>query len=425
MKFKEIEYYQNENLNYDVKIYFYNDLKKCQYNLEQQNIYIDNEKSIHVNFEKGVLNDISLEGTITLDFTNVVGEELEDFIIDKIYGMYSYGDNKNTKIDIIFKNKIDIKYINHSVKSKIIINNLVLSPSNILNPESYKKIVKQLFSDSNVNVKDFSKEEIKSDFPGIDAVSRGSQYNGEMIVLEYNKKAKYSVALVGKGITFDTGGFNIKTGNQNYSKVDMTGSATLVGLMYLISNMNVDIGINIILCLAENAVGENMMLPGEIIEYSNNVKVEITNTDAEGRLVLADGLIYAQKLNPDAIFDIATLTGGAGATFGSDFTVIMSNNKESVNFFTKNDFENDFFGYLPLHKKYMSKYNSDVADMTNSVNNFASTIMAGLFLEKFVEHDNWIHLDIAATATSFEKANVTVPGSCLKPLYLYLLKFGR
>lgn len=259
----------------------------------------------------------------------------------------------------------------------------------------------------NVKVTVFNKKQIQKMGLGLlYGVGQGSYNEPRLIVLEYKHKPKNKkpVMLVGKGITFDTGGLNLKPTNYiEDMKMDMTGAATVLAAFRLIARLNPDLHVVGIAACAENNVNNTATKPGDIHTAYNGKTVEITNTDAEGRLVLGDGLAYGVKqYQPEAIIDIATLTGAVIVALGYGITGILGNNQKLIDKFLENAKQaGEKMWQLPLDKELKSKVKGTISDLQNSTSGVrADTIMGALFLSEFVGKTPWLHLDVAGTAWS-------------------------
>jgi leucyl aminopeptidase len=252
------------------------------------------------------------------------------------------------------------------------------------------------------------KEEMESyGFGGILAVGRGSSSSPKLIVIEYSGSTKNDnpIVIVGKAVTFDTGGISIKPSEKmEEMKYDKCGGCNVIGIMKAVSDLNFDINVIGIIPAVENMPSGNSYRPGDIIRMYNSKTVEVLNTDAEGRIILGDALAFAVKMfAPRAIIDMATLTGAAIIALGSNVAALVGNNKELV---TK------ILGYsnqtgekiweLPLFEDYKEQLKSSNADMKNIGGRGAGAITAAAFLSNFVEETPWVHLDIAGTAWTQE-----------------------
>ncbi|MGC8121527.1 leucyl aminopeptidase [Marinobacter sp. VGCF2001] len=240
------------------------------------------------------------------------------------------------------------------------------------------------------------------------AVGKGSKQPPRLIVMEYrggNANDKPYV-LVGKGITFDTGGISLKPGEgMDEMKYDMGGSASVFGTMKVIAETQPKINVVAVIAAAENMPDGGASRPGDIVTTLSGMTVEILNTDAEGRLVLCDALTYVKKFDPAAVVDMATLTGACIIALGNQATGLLSNNDELANeLLAAGERTGDRAWRLPLWEEYQSQLDSNFADMANIGGRPAGTITAGCFLSRFAKEYRWAHLDIAGTAWNSGKA---------------------
>lgn len=240
---------------------------------------------------------------------------------------------------------------------------------------------------------------------GLAAVSAGSEQDCRFVVMEYqaSEKNAQTIAFVGKGITFDSGGINLKPrGYIENMKQDMSGAAAVISTLGAIAQLKPKVNVIGIASLSENLLGGKATKPGDIITFYNGKTAEIQDTDAEGRLILADALAYAVKhYKPDAIIDIATLTGACAYALGPFFSGLMSTNQDlKERIFKASELSGDRVWELPLHEDYKPAMKSLVADLSNVGNRkyLAGAITAAIFLQYFVNDTPWAHLDIAGTA---------------------------
>jgi len=260
-------------------------------------------------------------------------------------------------------------------------------------------------------------------------VSRGSVEEPRFIVMEYGKEFKKSgtTAIVGKGITFDSGGISLKPGaDMDQMKMDMSGAAATIGIMEAVASLGIKKHIYCIVPTAENMPSGTAYKPGDILTAMNGKTVEILNTDAEGRLILADALCYAADLKPKVILDLATLTGACLVALGTVAAGIITNNDDvysDLQGASKDSGEKIW--QLPSFDEYREQIKSKIADLQNIGGRYAGTITAGLFLEEFVNDIPWAHIDIAGTAMN-DKDHALCPkggsGFGVKLVVEYLLK---
>ena len=284
--------------------------------------------------------------------------------------------------------------------------NLVNLPPNIVTPAYLANQARTIAKNrKNVTLTVLSLAEAEKQGMGAFAgVAKGAAEPARMIALHYkgNPGSKKAIAIVGKGITFDSGGISLKPGKgMGKMKTDMAGSAAALGAFKAAVELGLKINLITVVAATENMPGGKAYRPGDILTASNGKTIEIVNTDAEGRLVLADALVLAQKMGADRVIDIATLTGACIVTFGNIHTGLMSNSDEWVGKYmaaAKNSGEKAW--QLPMDSEYNELIKSDVSDMVNALDNGkAGTITAAKLLENFIEEKTqWIHLDIAGTS---------------------------
>jgi leucyl aminopeptidase len=284
---------------------------------------------------------------------------------------------------------------------------LANEPPNILHPTEMAKRAEKMAKEVGLKceILDESKME-KLGMGSLLSVSKGSDQPAKMIVLKYEpKKSSGSkgelLALVGKGVTFDTGGISIKPSEgMEAMKYDMSGGATVLGTMRAIGLLKPSVPVLGIVAAVENMPDGKATRPSDVVTASNGKTVEILNTDAEGRLILADAVAYAEKQGATRIVDMATLTGAVIIALGDLNTGIMGNDQELVDEIIEcGKYAGEDFWQLPLGKEYSKGIKSDIADIKNiGPSRKAGTIMGAVFIQEFVEKAKWAHLDIAGTA---------------------------
>jgi leucyl aminopeptidase len=233
------------------------------------------------------------------------------------------------------------------------------------------------------------------------SVTAGTVEPGKLIVMKYRGAGSAApIALVGKGVTFDTGGISLKPGPaMDEMKFDMCGAAGVIGTMAAVARMKLPINLNVIVPAVENMPGGKATKPGDIVKSMSGQTIEILNTDAEGRLILCDALTYTRRFKPDTVIDVATLTGACVIALGAHRTAIMSNSDDLRNeIFAAGDAAGDHGWPMPLGDEYAAQLKSNFADMANIGGPGGGAVTAGCFLGKFTDGLNWAHLDIAGTA---------------------------
>jgi leucyl aminopeptidase len=301
---------------------------------------------------------------------------------------------------------------------------MINTPSNDMTPTHLATIAKDLGKKYGFRVDVLDTPRMKKLGMGsFLSVAAGSDQPPKMIVLEYDgdKRSKSKLGLVGKGITFDTGGISLKPAlDMDAMKGDMAGGATVIATVSAIARLGLKVNVVGVVAATENMPSGKATKPGDIVSAMNGKTIEIINTDAEGRLVLADGLVYARKLGATHLVDIATLTGAVVVALGHTSTGVMSNDRDWVDTFHRATAPyGERYWELPLFPEYADLIKSPIADMKNSGGRPAGTIFGAMFLKEFVDETPWIHLDIAGTSWAERDSGAIVKGPsavALRPL---------
>ncbi|MCD7740283.1 MAG: leucyl aminopeptidase [Candidatus Gastranaerophilales bacterium] len=276
---------------------------------------------------------------------------------------------------------------------------LINESSQYLYPET---LAEYALKNSGVKTTVYNKEQIKEmGMNAFLAVGQGSIHEPKLIHMKYKpEKAKKKLAIVGKGITFDAGGLDIKPPSSMLTmRDDMSGAAAVICTMQAISELKPNIEVHAIVAACENMPSGSAYKPGDVIIAKTGRTIEIDNTDAEGRVTLADALAYAEELGVDEIIDIATLTGACMVALGTAASGIMGNNNNKIKDFIKiAEKAGERYWQMPMYEEYGDSLKSDIADTKNTGGRYGGTSAAGIFLSKFVSKADWIHLDIAGTA---------------------------
>lgn len=370
-----------------------------------------------------ILNHDQIDSISLIAFEDIYNEKknfscTSAFIEGILFGMYSFDMYQTKKSN---KSLAEVEIITNITKLKTYFDNsfseweavfgclceakdLGNMPANELTPEKFAAIVKDK-AHANVKVEILDEAQlIKEGFNLIHAVGRGSSNKPYFAKLSYAgaPMSKQNVALVGKGVTFDSGGTNLKpSGAMETMKSDMCGAADVFAITNLIASQELPINVNTYMPLVENIIGGDAIRPGDIIKSYSGKTVEILNTDAEGRLILADALAVAASSDPEIIIDMATLTGACIVALGDFCAGIFSNRK----FLSKQISDiaskiGEDIWELPLYEGYAAQIKSKNADLQNmgTAGRSGGSIMAALFLKEFVDNYPWIHLDIAGPA---------------------------
>lgn len=278
------------------------------------------------------------------------------------------------------------------------------TPGSDLTPEVYASHIGTLAKKSGLQVKVRKWADLKKEgFQGLISVGKGSPHLPAMVTLEYNasKKNVPHLGILGKGITFDTGGISLKPGSGMWEmKSDMSGSATVLGAILACAELKLPLRVTAVMVLAENRPGNDAILPGDIFTAKNGKTVMVDNTDAEGRLVLSDGLWELQSKKPQCIIDLATLTGAMVRALGTSMAGVFSNRQSlSSSLISAGATTGEKLWPMPLEHEYTEQLDDYAADMKNIGKPEGGAITAALFLEKFVEESMpWAHIDIAGVA---------------------------
>jgi leucyl aminopeptidase len=281
---------------------------------------------------------------------------------------------------------------------------LVNTPAHDMHPEILVEVAKSIAKGtSSIRVRVFDEAALKRmGAGGLIGVSQGSDHPPYLVHLTYKpkKKTKKSIALVGKAVTFDSGGLSLKPADyMTTMKCDMAGAGAVLGAFCVIDKLSPDVEVHGIFGAVENMPSGGAIRPGDVLTAMNKKTMEVLNTDAEGRLTLADTLTYATKLKPTCIVDLATLTGACVVALGEEITGLMSNDdKVAARVLEAAQTAGEKMWRLPLEKNYKKVIKSQVADLQNVGNKWGGALTAGLFLEEFVDKTPWVHLDIAGPA---------------------------
>lgn len=331
------------------------------------------------------------------------------FLSDYSFNKYKSENNKDDiKITIMELDESKKREIEEGIKigeirgkCQNIVRDLVNEPPNELTPEKYvikiADIIRELGIENKIKMEVFDLKKMEKLMMGaLISVGKGSSNEPRFIILRNNNNKRKLISIIGKGITFDSGGINLKTseGIKNM-KGDMAGSAAVFGAFLYAVLSGLDINLMCIIPAVENMPSGAASRPGDVVRAMNGKTIEIISTDAEGRMILADSLCYAEKEGSEYILDIATLTGGSFIAFG-DVSSCMMGNKEIIDILKRNiEKTGEKIWEMPLFEEYKEKLKSDIADIKNSGGYAASPILGGIFLSNFVDKAKWVHIDIA------------------------------
>ncbi|HKY29295.1 MAG TPA: leucyl aminopeptidase [Pyrinomonadaceae bacterium] len=286
---------------------------------------------------------------------------------------------------------------------------LANEPGGYMTPTNMADRAREVATEFNLSIDVLDEARMEQEGMGsLLSVARGSDQPAKLIILKYtppsSPKTQQLLALVGKGITFDSGGISLKPGeNMELMKYDMTGGATVMGVMRAIAQLKPSVPVMGVIPCAENLPSGKATKPGDVVRAMTGKTIEVINTDAEGRLILADAIAYAKKLGATKVIDMATLTGAVSIALGDVNTAVLGTDQELINEIIGAGQEvGEKFWQLPLDKEYSKQIKSDIADIKNVGGRKAGTITAAAFLKEFADGVSWAHLDIAGTAWADE-----------------------
>ena len=376
------------------------------------------KKTILQIFKKLIQTNLS---SVSINVDNLISSGNNEVTLEMIISSienskytYKFKDEKNQlkikTLSILSKKKISSKRFSEILKSSLAISSgislakeLGNTPPNICTPTFLASSVKKLKSKyKSLKVKIIDEPEMKRLGMGAFlSVSKGSKQPGKIVIMEHMPiKSQEPIVIVGKGITFDTGGISLKPSpNMDEMKYDMSGAGSVIGVMKACVEMNLKKNVVGVITSAENMPGSQASRPGDVVQTMSGLKVEILNTDAEGRLVLCDAITYAKKYKPKYLIDVATLTGACLVGLGKYPSGLFSNNQTLANKIkASGDKTGDRVWQLPLYDDYFDELKTNFADIQNIGGRYGGAITAAAFLAKFTQDIKWAHLDIAGTA---------------------------
>lgn len=436
-KGKEGEVYTDLNMNGDSVIFFgLGDEKKLDFQRIRKSFYKLGRELEKYKFESAGITVPKFEELCYRKTNAAIAEGL-------LQSQYKFDKFKSDKkgepslkeiyLDILEdkkdKVKQGIKEIEIIMEGIFLARDLVNEPPINMYPEALSKAAKENLEDLGIKVDIYGRKEIEE--IGMEAfltVSKGSEKEPQFIVMTYNgdESSEEKIALVGKGLTYDSGGYSLKpSASMATMHSDMAGSASVIGAMKAIAKSNLKKNVVAIIAACENLISGGAYKPGDIIGSMSGKTIEVDNTDAEGRITLADALYYAATVvKADKIVDLATLTGACVVALGSVTTGAISNDESLMNEINEaSNIAGEYICQLPSHDEYRELNKSSVADIKNTGGRGAGAITAGLFLEEFVEDKPWVHLDIAGTSFIGKQRGYLPKGATgvpVKTLYYFI-----
>ena len=373
----------------------------------------ENQGFKNINYIRKILNyykeDISLSFPNIDKFSTSVSQQI---LLGAALYSYNFSSLKSTnhkQKKVSFDDSVSketIQKVNMEATAMITAMEIIDMPSNLKNPDFMADYIKKLGSKYSLNTEIIDRKELlKRGFGALISVGNASDHGSYLAIITYKGTSSETVdyALIGKGVTFDTGGLSIKPStNMHYMKSDLGGAAAVIGAMQLISEQKPTCNVTALIPLVENVISARATKPGDVVTSYSGKTIEVIDTDAEGRLILSDAITYAVRdLKAKAIIDLATLTGSSVMTFGSQYAAMFTKNNDAATELRNiGETTGDKVWSLPLDEEYGEMMQSDIADIKNFHGRpYAGAITAAKFLEFFTEgHDNWVHLDIAGTA---------------------------
>ncbi|UCG79359.1 MAG: leucyl aminopeptidase [Nitrospirota bacterium] len=332
----------------------------------------------------------------------VEGFMLRNYSYDRYRSVNNKKAVRTFRIDGKHNKKVEsrIKELSEITEAVHFARDLVNTPSNDLIPSDLAREARRM-EGGKMKVKVMGKKDIiRAGMNAFYSVAKGSKEAPRFITLEYKGKKGPGIALVGKAITFDSGGISLKPSEgMEKMKYDMAGGAVVLGVMRAVSRLKLPVNLIGVIPSCENLPGGAASKPGDVVKTAGGKTIEIVNTDAEGRLILADAIEYTKKLSPEVIIDIATLTGACAVALGNEAIAAMGNDQKYIEKLMKSSAATgEKVWQMPLYKEYRDYIKSEVADIKNSGGRSGSLVTAGYFLKEFAGDTPWIHLDIASTA---------------------------
>ena len=372
--------------------------------------------------EKKKLNAKNIRQYLFDGLKNITGKVFLGFVdkdLDDIDIVAEVVEHINYKFDKYLSKKkeefLEVSYLTDKKVPKLIegyelakisniVKDLVNEQAEVLNPKELANRATKLGKEFGFDVEIL--DEKKAQKLGMNAylsVARAAYHRPYVIVMRYkgDAKSKYTFGLVGKGLTYDTGGLSLKpTDSMLTMRCDMGGAATMIGTMCAIAKMKIKKNVTCVVAACENSIGPNAYRPGDILTAMNGKTIEVTNTDAEGRLTLADALTYiVRKEKVNEVIDAATLTGAVMVALGEDVTGVFTNDdKMARRVIDASENWNEYFWQMPMFDIYKKNLKSPYADMQNTGVRWGGSTNAAKFLEEFIDDTKWVHLDIAGTA---------------------------
>jgi leucyl aminopeptidase len=346
-----------------------------------------------------------------------------------LLGLYSFTRYKKPEYEdieemlIVVREKEEVPILEAAIgKGKLLASatnlarDMVNEPANYMTPTQMAEAAKEMANKYNLEFKVYDREDMEAMGMGaLLGVAKGSNQPPKLITLSYkgDKRSDKTLGLLGKGITFDSGGISIKPSEgMGDMKDDMAGAAAVMNALGAIAQLKLKINVTAIVPATENLPSGTALKPGDVLKASNGKTIEVISTDAEGRLILADALSYAQKLGLSPLIDVATLTGACRVALGTLYSGLFGNNQDLVDKVLRAAARTgERMWQMPLPEEYKEQNKSEIANVKNTGNRYGGAITAALFLSEFVDNTPWVHIDIAGTAFSNKESGYIIKGA--------------
>jgi leucyl aminopeptidase len=346
-----------------------------------------------------------------------------------LLGLYSFTKYKKPEYEdveemlIVVREKEKVPILESAVdKGKVVASattlarDMVNEPANYMTPSQMAEAAKEIASKYNLEFKVFDREDMEAMGMGaLLGVAKGSNQPPKLITLAYkgDERSEKALGFLGKGITFDSGGISIKPSEgMGEMKDDMAGAAAVMTALGAIAQLKPKINVTAIIPTTENLPSGTALKPGDVLKAMNGKTIEVISTDAEGRLILADALSYAQKIGLSPLIDLATLTGACRVALGTLYSGLFGNNQDLVDKVIRAaERAGERMWQMPMPEEYREQNKSEIADVKNTGNRYGGAITAALFLAEFVANTPWVHIDIAGTAYLMEESRYIIKGA--------------
>jgi leucyl aminopeptidase len=396
---------------------------------KRQDFNVDKTRGVAGEFCRALRKSNCHKIATILHGAGIGGIELEALAEGALLGLYNFAKYKRPEYEdieeilIAVREKEKVPILEPAIgKGKLVAEatnlarDMVNEPANYMTPNQMAETAKEIASKYNLEFKVFDREDMEAMGMGaLLGVAKGSNQPPKLITLSYkgDERSEKALGFLGKGITFDSGGISIKASEgMSEMKGDMAGAAAVMTALGAIAQLKPQINVTAIIPATENLPSGTALKPGDLLKAMNGKTIEVINTDAEGRLILADALSYAQKLGLSPLIDLATLTGACRVALGTLYSGLFGNDQDLVDKVLRAaERTGERMWQMPMPEEYKEQIKSEIANVKNTGNRYGGAITAALFLSEFVDNTPWVHIDIAGTASSNKESGYTVKGA--------------